>query len=86
MKFERTGYLFNLQNKLINEISLLRMLKFEPKKVERKTKEQLVGLKTELGGQKLRWGGSSRQNKLLAQAKVKKPFAKVMADNIAQEV
>ncbi len=82
--------LANLQSKLINEISLLQNAQkvLNQKKVEKeKTKEQLVGLKTELGGQKTAVEvAQADKNKLLAQTKGQETlYQKMLADNIAQE-
>jgi len=82
--------LTDLQNKLIDEISLLQDAQkvLNQKKAEKeKTKEQLVGLKTELGGQKTAVEvAQADKNKLLAQTKGQEAlYQKMLADNIAQE-
>lgn len=82
--------LSNLQTKLISEIALLQDAQkiLNQKKVEKeKTKDQLVGFKTELGGQKTAVEvAQADKNKLLTQTKGQEAlYQKMLADNIAQE-
>jgi murein DD-endopeptidase MepM/ murein hydrolase activator NlpD len=84
------GTLQSLQISLLTEISSLQEAQkvLTVQKTEKeKVKEQLVGLKTELGGQKaVVETTQADKNKLLAQTKNQEAlFQKMLADNIAQE-
>ncbi len=80
----------SLQDKLLDEIAFLvdaqKVLK-QKKDEKEKVKEQLVGLKTELGGQKaVVETTQADKNKLLAQTKSQEAaYQKMLADNIALE-
>ena len=82
--------LSNLQDKLVSEIALLqdaqKVLK-EQKDAKEKAKQSLVGLQTELGGQKtVVEVAQADKNKLLAQTKGQEAiYQKMLTDNIAQE-
>ncbi len=84
------GTLESIQDKLISEIALLQdaqKILTQKKDEKEKAKEQLVGLKTELGGQKaVVETTQADKNKLLAQTKGQEAvYQKLLADNIALE-
>ncbi len=84
------GTLESLRNSLVDQITLLqnaqKVLK-EQKEAKEKTKNQLVGLKTELGGQKTVVENTTADKaKLLVQTKGQETlFQKMLADSIALE-
>jgi murein DD-endopeptidase MepM/ murein hydrolase activator NlpD len=82
------GTLESIENKLVSEISLLQdaqKVLNQKKEEKEKTKNELVGLKTELGGQKaVVETTQANKNKLLAQTKGQEAaYQKLLADNIA---